>query len=197
MFRIAKAGSFVLIGLLAMAGILLAAGTISKDDRVKPKTQVIESKDTTSTDSPSNSSVLTGEQIKWQVISSGGTRASSTNYAMRGTTGQTAVGSGSSENYQVFQGYWGGGDPPTCCMGAIRGNVDYDGDDEIDISDLVFLVDYMFTGGSPPVCWEEANIDGSGPATPPDEGSDDLDISDLVYLVDYMFTSGPAPVACQ
>ncbi len=193
MFRIAKAGSFVLMGLLAMAGILLAAGTISKDDRVKPKTQVVQTKDTTSTDRPSNSSVLTGEQIKWQVISSGGTKASSTNYAMRGTTGQTAVGSGSSENYQVFQGYWGGGDPPTCCMGAIRGNVDYDGGDQIDISDLVFLVDYMFTGGAAPVCWEEADINGSSGGV---SGPADIDISDLVYLVDYMFTGGPEPVAC-
>ena len=84
----------------------------------------------------------------------------------------------------------------TCCIPPIRGNVDYDISDVIDISDLVYLVDYMFNSGPAPVCWEEANVDGSGPATPPDEGSDDIDISDLVYLVDYMFTGGPVPVTC-
>ena len=81
-------------------------------------------------------------------------------------------------------------------MLPIRGNVDYDPGDEIDISDLVYLVDYMFTSGPPPLCWEEANIDGSGPANPPSDGPTDIDISDLVYLVDYMFNSGPPPADC-
>ena len=83
----------------------------------------------------------------------------------------------------------------TCCMPPIRGNVDYDSGDGIDISDLVYLVDYMFSGGPAPECWEEANIDGSGPAGAED-GSADIDISDLVYLVDYMFSGGPEPPAC-
>jgi hypothetical protein len=52
-----------------------------------------------------------------------------------------------------------------------------------DISDLVYLVDYMFTGGPPPPIIDAANINGFG----------DIDISDLVYIVDYMFTDGPPP----
>ena len=84
----------------------------------------------------------------------------------------------------------------SCCIPPIRGNVDYDPSDEIDISDLVYLVDYMFNQGPAPLCWPEANVDCSGPATPPDEGADDIDISDLVHLVDYMFNGGPEPVAC-
>jgi outer membrane protein assembly factor BamB len=72
-----------------------------------------------------------------------------------------------------------------CCTG-FRGNVDYDPGDGIDISDLVYLVDYMFTGGSAPSCTDEADIDGSG----------EIDISDLVYLVDYMFNGGPRPPPC-
>ncbi len=78
-----------------------------------------------------------------------------------------------------------------CCMPPIRGNVDYDGADQIDISDLVYLVDYMFNGGPAPVCWPEANINANGP-----DDQSGIDISDLVYLVDYMFNSGPPPVAC-
>lgn len=72
-----------------------------------------------------------------------------------------------------------------CCTG-IRGDVDYNGAD--DIADLLFLVDYQFTPGSPaPPCEEEADVDGSGT----------LDITDLLYLVDYQFTPGsPPPVAC-
>ncbi len=72
-----------------------------------------------------------------------------------------------------------------CCIG-IRGNVDYDPGDVIDISDLVYLVDYMFTGGEEPPCFEEADMNGD----------EVIDISDLVWLVDYMFTGGPQPVDC-
>ncbi|MDH4033746.1 MAG: PQQ-dependent sugar dehydrogenase, partial [candidate division Zixibacteria bacterium] len=74
-----------------------------------------------------------------------------------------------------------------CCVG-IRGNVDGSFDDGIDISDLVYLVDFMFNGGPQPSCFEEADVDASGSAP--------IDIADLVYLVDYMFTGGPAPSSC-
>ena len=73
-----------------------------------------------------------------------------------------------------------------CCR-VIRGNVDGDSGDGIDISDLVFLIDYMFRDGPEPVCTAEADVDGD---------VEPLNISDLVYLVDYMFVGGPAPVAC-
>ena len=76
-----------------------------------------------------------------------------------------------------------------CCLPPIRGNVDYDPGDAVDISDLVYLVDYMFNSGPEPPCLSESDIDASGGESP-------IDISDLVYLVDYMFTGGPAPAAC-
>jgi hypothetical protein len=85
----------------------------------------------------------------------------------------------------------------TCCKGTIRGNVDYSDPDideathGIDISDLVYLVDYMFTGGPAPECVPEANMDASGT-----DLLADIDISDLVYLVDFMFTGGPLPLPC-
>jgi len=75
-----------------------------------------------------------------------------------------------------------------CCLPPIRGNVDLDSGDAIDISDLVYLVDYMFNAGPSPVCVEEANIDG--------DPAEQIDISDLVWLVDYMFTGGPPPADC-
>jgi hypothetical protein len=73
-----------------------------------------------------------------------------------------------------------------CCQGGYRGNIDYDPGDMIDISDLVYMVDYMFTSGPAPVCFEEADLDGVG----------GINISDLVYLVDFFFSGGPAPLPC-
>ena len=68
----------------------------------------------------------------------------------------------------------------------ICGDADGSGS-EIDITDLVYLVAYMFgnpAGPEPPIM-AAVDVNGSG----------DVDITDLVYLVDYMFgdPSGPAP----
>ncbi|MDF1543855.1 MAG: C25 family cysteine peptidase [bacterium] len=54
-----------------------------------------------------------------------------------------------------------------------------------DVTDLTFLVDYLFAGGAPPAQEAAADMDGSG-------GSPD--IVDLTYFVDFLFASGPAPL---
>ena len=72
----------------------------------------------------------------------------------------------------------------SCCQ--FRGDVNHDGGNP-DISDLTYLVDYLFTGGLQPPCLEEADLNG-------DTGSPD--ITDLTYLVDYLFGGGPNPVGC-
>ncbi len=61
---------------------------------------------------------------------------------------------------------------------------DLDGSFVVDIGDLVYLVDFMFTGGEPPR-WPKwrANVNGDFA----------IDISDLVYLVDFMFAGGQPP----
>jgi len=67
---------------------------------------------------------------------------------------------------------------------CLAGDVDGDGTPAI-ISDLVFLVDYMFAGGAPPPSPEYADCDGSG---------GEPNIADVVYLVAFMFNSGPPPI---
>lgn len=81
-----------------------------------------------------------------------------------------------------------------CCCVGIRGNIDGSNenppsDNGIDISDIVFLVSYMFgtQGGLAPSCPAEADINGSG----------QLDVSDIVFIIGYMFGgSGIAPNNC-
>ena len=74
------------------------------------------------------------------------------------------------------------------CLGQIRGNINYDTADGIDISDLTFLVGYMFKDNllRPPKCFEEVDVDASL----------GLDIADLTYMVNYMFKEGPDPERC-
>lgn len=77
----------------------------------------------------------------------------------------------------------------SCCIG-MRGNVDSDPEDIVDIEDLVFFVDYAFhyPAEVEPACPREADVDASGY----------LDIMDIVQLVDYMFRDKPeaAPKSC-
>jgi len=79
------------------------------------------------------------------------------------------------------------GNPAPCCVG-IRGDAADPMDGVIDITDLVYLIDFMFRGGPEPPCFEEADVNG--------DYADPLEITDLLYLIDYMYTGGPPPVAC-
>lgn len=62
---------------------------------------------------------------------------------------------------------------------------DANADENINISDAVYLIAYIFTGGQPPdpLGRGELNCDGS------------VNISDVVYLIAYIFAGGPPP--CQ
>ena len=74
---------------------------------------------------------------------------------------------------------------PSCCIG-MRGNFNNSHDNQIDISDLVSLVSFMFLNGNSPTCDEEADFNGDGT----------LDIADLVDLVAYMHLGGDPPADC-
>ncbi|MDH3891660.1 MAG: hypothetical protein OEV49_11300 [candidate division Zixibacteria bacterium] len=73
----------------------------------------------------------------------------------------------------------------SCCQG-MRGNIDCDPSGEITISDLIYLVTYMFSDGPAPIDMATADFGDDGSA----------DITDLIYIVEYMFRDGPAPPAC-
>jgi hypothetical protein len=62
---------------------------------------------------------------------------------------------------------------------------DANGDASVDISDAVFLIAYIFSGGSAPspLLAGDASCDGT------------VDISDVVYVIAYIFSGGPAPCA--
>ncbi len=69
-------------------------------------------------------------------------------------------------------------DPPYTCGDA-------DGSDIVTISDAVYLINYIFTGGPAPGPLAAGDADCSGMVT----------ISDAVYLVNYIFAGGAAPCA--
>ncbi len=60
---------------------------------------------------------------------------------------------------------------------------DTNGDGEIDIADAIFLINYVFLGGSAPSPLEAGDADGSG----------EVDVADVMFLINYIFIGGPAP----
>lgn len=60
---------------------------------------------------------------------------------------------------------------------------DANGDGVINVSDVVYLINYLFINGPLPEPLEagDANCDGM------------VNINDVVYLINYLFISGPPP----
>jgi hypothetical protein len=64
----------------------------------------------------------------------------------------------------------------------VYGDVDHSG--SVDISDVVYLISFIFSGGSAPAPWAAAlHINGDA----------SVDISDVVYLIAYIFAGGSPP----
>ncbi|MCC6962259.1 MAG: hypothetical protein IT585_03325 [candidate division Zixibacteria bacterium] len=95
------------------------------------------------------------------------------------------------------------GEPPLCCLPELADSCKLDvtivnnnpackcGDADHNyrwsISDVVFLISYIFGGGPPPQQVCEGDADGNGIVT----------ISDAVWLVGYIFSGAPAPYGCD
>lgn len=121
-----------------------------------------------------------GEQINWDVIASGGGTMSSANFVLDGTIGQTVAGPSSSASFVLNSGFWqnfGTGAEYLC------GDVDDNG--RVDITDAVFIVNYIFAGGAAPDPLASGDVDCNAR----------VDITDAVYLVNFIFAGGSAPCA--
>ncbi|MFQ6002230.1 MAG: dockerin type I repeat-containing protein [Candidatus Zixiibacteriota bacterium] len=63
----------------------------------------------------------------------------------------------------------------------IRGDANCDG--KIDIADVIYLINYLFMGGPPPLSFVQGDANAD----------QNIDIADVVYLINYLFTGGPPP----
>ncbi len=61
---------------------------------------------------------------------------------------------------------------------------DANGDELVNVSDAVYILNYIFAGGAAPVPLVAADANGST----------SVNVSDAVYLINYIFVSGPAPI---
>jgi hypothetical protein len=129
----------------------------------------------------------TGEEINWQVLSGGGTDGSSTSFMLRGTVGQTATGSGGSDNFGLRHGFWqefeGGGFICDCVPGEANETP------PVNILDIVYLINFKYKSGPSPVPYALCNGDPNTDCT--------VNILDIVYLINFKYKTGPAPKSCE
>jgi hypothetical protein len=87
----------------------------------------------------------------------------------------SAIGPGSSTNFKLYAGFV----YPTVVQCG-----DANADGKVTVSDVVYLINYLFKGGPAPKPFEaaEANCDGK------------VTVSDVVYLINYLFKGGPQPI---
>ena len=76
-----------------------------------------------------------------------------------------------------------GGSPGS--KGPVFVRAEIQGDGLVDISDVIFLLIYIFLGGEEPECMDSADVDDTGV----------IDISDPIYLIAHLFLGGAAPPA--
>jgi hypothetical protein len=167
---------------------------LPKKEQAKPQTPIMISNEEKSKGelqqdkapvSPLRSGPRAGEQIKRQIISSGGRKGGSSGLVQTGTLSQVSVGKGSSASFGLGAGFWGdlgAGGPSYVCGDA-------NGDEEVTIADAVYLVLYLFRNGAPPEC-PPFPYTSCGDAN----GDSEVTISDVVYLINYLFRNGPAPI---
>jgi hypothetical protein len=132
-----------------------------------------------------------GEQINWQVISSGGTDGSSTNYMLAGTVGQTAVGAGTSTNFGLSHGFWQEYASGDCCgayTGGQTGNTNCDTDGKRNLADITRLIDRVYVSQTPLCCEPNGNTNG-------DPGGV-INLADITRLIDFVYVSHAETAPC-
>jgi hypothetical protein len=118
-------------------------------------------------------------RIDKDVINGGIQEISSDAYSVWSSVGQSLIGNMQGGEYVLMGGFW------SAFTYFVAG--DANNDETVDVSDVVYLINYLFISGPPPIALPsgDANCDGK------------IDISDVVYLINYLFIHGPAPVMCD
>ncbi len=183
---------YVLLAGLLLFAVLSFAGDISKSSQKsdkRPATTMesapIKTEAPPQTPAATSDESKAGEKIEWQVISSGGTNGSSTNFGLQGTVSQTAIGPGTSTNFKLNSGFWQNFTAFVCdCKPG-----DANGSGVHNIQDITYLINFLYKSGMAPkpyqICSGDANCNCS------------VNIQDVTYLINYLYKGGLPPCDCS
>jgi len=64
---------------------------------------------------------------------------------------------------------------------------DANNDKIVNVSDAVYIINFVFIGGAPPIPYESGNVNCDG----------SVNVSDAVYIINYVFVGGNEPCDCE
>jgi len=120
-----------------------------------------------------------GEELNWQSTAGGGTdNATNGTYMLSNTIGQVSAGSGDNGTYVLNLGY-----QQNFITGGSGTCGDADGSGGVNITDAVYIIQWIFAGGPAPDPLLQADCDCGG----------SVNMSDVVYIIQFIFAGGPTP----
>ncbi len=105
-----------------------------------------------------------------------------TSWSARGGTVDVSANTVTISTPVAVGGHWTLGTASGCCVR--RGDVNNDA--KVIVSDLTYLVSFLFKAGPAPVCAAHGDVNNDGKTI----------VSDLTYLVNFLFKAGSAPAGC-
>jgi hypothetical protein len=118
-------------------------------------------------------------KIEKDILNEGIQGISSGAYSVWSSVGQPVTGNMQGGEYVLMGGFW------SALTYFVAG--DANNDETVNASDVVYLINYLFIGGPPPVVLPSGDVNCDGK----------INASDVVYLINYLFIRGPAPEMCD
>jgi len=118
-------------------------------------------------------------KIEKDVLNGGIQQIGSDAYSAWSSVGQSVVGNMQGGKYVLMGGFW------SAFTYFVAG--DANNDETVNVSDVVYLINYLFIGGPPPVAFPSGDVNCDGK----------INASDVVYLINYLFIHGPALEMCD
>ena len=100
-------------------------------------------------------------------------------YSVWSSVGQSVIGNMQGGEYVLIGGFW------SAFTYFVAG--DANNDEVVNIADVVYLINYLFINGNPPVALPSGDVNCDGA----------INIADAVYMINYLFIGGSAPLMCD
>jgi hypothetical protein len=134
--------------------------------------------------------ISAGEEVKWQVLSSGGGAMTLSGYRINGTLGQTAVGVTVMAEHSIHQGFWQSFEEDCCgrYTGGYTGNTNCDTEGKRSLADITILIDHLYLSQDPLCCRANGNVNGSLDG--------EITLNDIMRLIDHIYISAEETAPC-
>lgn len=116
----------------------------------------------------------------WDATSGGGNSSQSPSYRLSSAVGQSVTGLVSGGDKVAQQGFLGGLSEPYFFICG-----DVTADSLVNITDVVFMLNRIFSGGPPPSDEKVGDVDCDGMLT----------VTDVVFIIQFIFNGGLEPCA--